>query len=95
MTLWETQELEEAAAAAQWESLNEPDPGAGQFAKAADSLKNGIELMDKAGDWVYQAADDINDRPMAYRLEAMTEEIDRILSELKQIKETIEEEARE
>ncbi len=80
MTLWETQEMEEAAAAAQWEDQNyTPEElehceieAALRVKKAADDLMEAIDNIQAAADWMSHTA-------MEYKILSFMNDLDNIL----------------
>jgi len=77
----------EAESARLWEEINAPDPYEKQMITAAGSLKNAIESLDKATDWVAEAAYDLNGSPMENVIGSFEEQLEGILMELKSLQE--------
>ena len=86
MNAWQTELMEEEARNQQWEEINAPDPNKGRMDKAGKSLKEAINKLSDALDWVYQAADDVNGLPIADEIGSLEETISDIGFSLKSIK---------
>ena len=52
MNAWQTELMEEEARNQQWEEINAPDPNKGRMDKAGKSLKEAINKLSDALDWV-------------------------------------------
>ena len=84
-TVQDVDALWEDDAAAEWERLNAPDPYEDQMKTAAKSLKSAIALIDLGNDAVYQAISDLDDTPMADKVQSIGEEIESLVSELRKM----------
>lgn len=87
MNGWQVQAMWEADSAKIWEDLNAPDPCEGKLMEAAGSLQVAISHLDKATDWVAEAANDLMGTPMEDVVGSFTQQMEGILAELKQLRE--------
>ena len=87
MSGWQVDAMWEAESARIWEDVNAPDPFEKQMITAAGTLKSAIDLLDKATDWVAEAAYDLNGTPMENLVACYEEQMESILSELKSLQE--------
>ena len=91
MTLWETQEMEEAAAAAQWEEQNYTQEelehyeieAAIRVKEAADEMLGAIDNLQRAADWMRCTA-------MEYKIQSYVNDLDNILHTLKEVQHELE-----
>ena len=90
MTGWQVDAMWEAESARIWEEMNAPDPMEGKMISAASALANAIQHLDKATDWVAEAAYDLTGSPMEHVVGSFEEQMESILRELKALKEKYE-----
>ena len=64
MTGWEVQALKEADDARIWEELNAPDPYEKQMRDAALEMKQAIQQISKAEDYLADAIASVSETPM-------------------------------
>ena len=84
MTAWQIDNMWEAAAAEEWERLNEPDEYENQMIRASHHLTMAAELLDKVEDLISCGIDQLEETPMGDELVSFHDEIGEIRRVLKQ-----------
>jgi len=85
MTLWQTQEMYEAESARMWEDLNAPDPNEQELIEASRFLKTAISHLNRAINFVMDAASELPDTPMGDKLESYVQDLEGIECDLKEM----------
>lgn len=75
----------EADAAAEWERINAPDPNEKHYLDAASSLSVAINHMDKALDYLDDAANEVEGLPAEDRIRSLFNELEEIYDSIKSL----------
>lgn len=84
---WQVQAMWEAESARIWEEMNKPDPCEGKMLEAAASLQVAIKHLDKAADWLADAASELMGTPMEDVVSSYTMQLENFLCDLKKLHE--------
>ena len=76
MTGWEVQALKEAEDARIWEELNAPDPYEKQMRDAALEMKQAIDQIDKAENFLIDAIAALDETPMGDRVASLLDALE-------------------
>ena len=87
MTARQIDELYEAESARIWEELNAPDPCEEQMKAAAKWLKEAVESLNTATDWVADAACELMGTPMESIANNYCEKMEEILFGIRKLQE--------
>lgn len=87
MTGWQVQAMWEAESARLWEELNAPDPAEGKMIAAASSLAVVVKHLDKAADWIAQAASELQGTPMENVVASHLDELEDMICNIRGLQE--------
>lgn len=90
MTGWQVQEMWEMDTNALWEAINAPDPMGDQMIAAAHSMDTAISHISKAEDFLMDAEAELDGSPMAYKVNALYEDLLSIRRAIRELKERYE-----
>ena len=84
---WQVQAMYGAESARIWEEMNAPDPCERQLIEAAASLQVAVKHLDKATDWLAEAASELMGTPMEDVVNSYTLQLENFLCDLKKLRE--------
>lgn len=87
MNGWQVQAMWEAESSRIWEEMNAPDPFAGKMMDAASSLQVAVKHLDKATDWLADAAGKLIGTPMEDVVNSYTLQLENFLCDLRKLQE--------
>ena len=87
MNQWQVQAMREAESSRIWEEMNAPDPCYGKMLEAASSLQVAVKHLDKATDWLADAAGELIGTPMEDVVNSYTLQLENFLCDLKKLRE--------
>jgi hypothetical protein len=87
MNDWQVQEMWEADAAAEWERLNAPDPNEKELIEAGDNISRAICYLDDGADFLAEAVGNLEETPMADKIQSFLNDLEEMANELEKIAE--------
>ena len=87
MTGWEVQALKEAEDARIWEELNAPDPYEKQMRDAALEMKQAIDQIDKAENFLVDAIAALDETPMEDKVNSLLEALEDLNCDINMLQE--------
>ena len=70
---WQVDDMWATDSSRIWEELNAPDPNEGRYEEARHSIDVALQHLNKAVDWMRQAADEVEGLPLENKILSLAE----------------------
>lgn len=70
---WQVDDMWATESSRMWEELNAPDPNEGRYEEARHSIDVALQHLNKAVDWMRQAADEVEGLPLENKILSLAE----------------------